>query len=399
MAIERNIYLDNNATTQPDPAVVEAMLPFLREQYANPSSGYASAARVRDAIEHAREQVAALLGCEPSEIIFTSGGTESNNTAFHSAIELFPDRRHIVTTAVEHSAVLRVARAYEQRGYEITFAGVERDGSIDIEKVRAALRDDTAILSAMWANNETGVLFPVEELAQIARDRGVLFHTDAVQAAGKIPIRMRESAVHMLSIAGHKLHGPKGVGALYVNKHARFRPMFFGGSHENERRAGTENVAGIIGLGEAAEISAAMQHPEHSRTATMRDRFEEAIMASIDGASVNGAGAERLPNTSSIRFAGIDSGAALLMLDHQRICCSAGSACKTGSSEASHVLSAMGLSNEEARASLRFSVGRFNTDDEITRGIEIVPKIIAKLRGIAAPISPQETGVPLGAAG
>ncbi len=380
MGAEHLTYLDNNATTQPDPAVVEAMLPFLRDEYANPSSGYACAARVREAIENARAQVAALLGCDAPEILFTSGGTEANNTAFHSALQMFPARRHIVTTAVEHSAVLRVARAYEQRGYEVTFAGVREDGSVDVDEVRAALRDDTAILSAMWANNETGVIFPVEELAQLARERGVLFHTDAVQAAGKIPIRMRESAMPMLSIAGHKLHGPKGIGALYVNKRTRFRPLLIGGSHENERRAGTENVVGIIGLGKAAEVAGRMLGAERARTAAMRDRFESATLKRIDGTVVNGAGAERLPNTSSLRFHGVDSGAALLLLDLQQICCSAGSACKTGSAEGSHVLRAMGLSNDEARGVLRFSFGRFNTDDDVERAIEVVPGVIAKIR-------------------
>jgi len=394
--IDDIIYLDNNATTQLDPAVLDAMLPFLREQYANPSSGYACAARVRDAIEQARAQVAHLLGCGASEITFTSGGTESNNAAFHSALQLFPDRRHIVTTAVEHSAILRVARSYEQRGYEVTCIPVTRAGEIDLAEVRNALRKDTAIFSVMWANNETGVIFPVEKLAQIARERGVSFHTDAVQAAGKLPMELRNSAIQMLSIAGHKLHGPKGVGALYVNKNVRFRPMLIGGSHENDRRAGTENVAGIIGLGKAAETAAAMLEAEQTRTAAMRDKFESAMLAEIPGASLNGGDTDRLPNTCSIRFAGIDSGAALLMLDLQNVCCSAGSACHTGSKEASHVLAAMGLTNEEARGALRFSFGRFNTDKDVQAAIEIVPKVIGKLRRITAATSQQEAGVPAG---
>jgi cysteine desulfurase len=319
--------------------------------------------------------------------VFTSGGTEANNTAFHSARQTFPERRHVVTTAVEHSAVLRVAESLGSRGYRVTAVGVDANGEVDLDEVRDALSDDTALLSAMWANNETGIVFPVEQMAQIARDRGVLFHTDAVQAAGKVPIALRDSAISMLSIAGHKIYGPKGIGALYVSKRVRFRPLLIGGSHENSRRAGTENVPGVIGLGKAAEMAADMIEEERTRLAPMRDAFEAAMLERVNDVRVNGAQAQRLPNTSNLLFGGVDSGSALLMLDQQKVCCSAGSACKTGSLDASHVLRALGLANDVARGALRFSFGRFNTPADVERAVDVVPKVIGKLRGISRPVS------------
>jgi cysteine desulfurase len=380
---EKLLYLDNNATTAIDPAVLESMRPFLEEFFANPSSGYEFAGQVREAIEEARQQVADLLGCEADEIVFTSGGTESNNTAFHSALQAAPDRRHVVTTAVEHSAVLRPAKDLENRGYAVTFLDVDKSGQLNLNKLADALRPDTALVSIMWANNETGVIFPIEEVAAIAREKKVPFHTDAVQAAGKIEIKLGDIPLQFLSISGHKLHGPKGVGALYVNRRARFRPLLLGGSHENNRRAGTENTASIIGLGKAAAIARAKTREEQVRVRRMRDRFEQCLLERISGARVNGAGADRLPNTSSIMFDGIESDAALLMLDQKNVCCSAGSACRTGSLKPSHVLSAMGLIGDEARGSLRFSFGRFNTEAEVDRALKIVPEVIAKLRDLA----------------
>jgi cysteine desulfurase len=379
----KTIYLDNNATTAIDPTVLEAMRPFLEEFFGNPSSGYRLAARVRDAIEQARAQVAELLGCETAEIIFTSGGTESNNTAFHSALEPPSDRKHVVTTAVEHSAVLRPAQELERRGYELTFVGVDRSGRLDLKELADAIRPDTALVSVMWANNETGVIFPMEEIAQIAHEKNVVFHTDAVQAAGKLDIKLRDMSVQFLSISGHKFHAPKGVGALYVNRRARFRPLLLGGSHEGNRRAGTENAASIVALGKAAELARAKLRDEQVHVRRMRDRFEAMLLNKVPDARVNGAGAERLPNTSSILFDGIESEAALLMLDQENICCSAGSACRTGSLKPSHVLSAMGLIGEEARGSLRFSFGRFNTDDDVDRALEAVPRVVAKLRALS----------------
>jgi cysteine desulfurase len=379
------IYLDNNATTQLDPSVLEEMLPFLTKHYGNPSSGYAFAAKARKAVDLARERLAALLGCEPSEIVFTSCGTESNNAVINSALQCDPRGKHVVTSAVEHSAVLRPCQDLAKCGCEVTFLGVDRDGNVDLAELEAAIRPETAIVSLMWANNETGVLFPVEEIAEICRENGVLFHTDAVQAAGKIPIRLRDTGINFLSLSAHKFHGPKGVGALYVNRRARFRPLIAGGGQENGRRGGTENVASIVGLGKAAERAGKCLPEEKTHVRAMRDRLEKAILETVRGASVNGAGAARLPNTSSFLFDGIESPAALMLLDRHHICCSAGSACRTGSQEASHVLRAMNSSGDGARRSLRFSLGRFNSDAQIDRAIEIVPKVIEKLRQLSAP--------------
>ena len=389
------IYLDNNATTALDPAVVEEMLPFLTKYYGNPSSGYAFAARARKAVDVARQRLAALVGCTPSEIVFTSGGTESNNAVIHSALQFEPHGKfatgrirrggHVVTSAVEHSAVLRPCQDLEKHGCCVTFLGVDRHGNVDLAELEAAIRPETALVSMMWANNETGVLFPVPKIAEICRRKGVLFHTDAVQAVGKIPIRLRETAINFLSLSAHKFHGPKGVGALYVNGRTRLSSMIAGGGQENGRRGGTENVAGIVGLGKAAELALKYLTEGKGSVRSMRDRFEKAILESVSGASVNGAGALRIPNTSSLSFEGIESSNALLLLDRHGICCSAGSACRTGSHEASHVLRAMNPNADGARRSLRFSFGRFNTEAEIDRAIEIVPKVVEKLRATALP--------------
>ncbi len=391
MADDETIYLDNNATTQLDPAVIEEMLPFLKEHYGNPSSGYAFAAKARKPVDIARERLAALLGCELSEIVFTSGGTESNNAVINSALQCDPRGKHVVTSAVEHSAVLGPCQDLAKRGCEVTFLGVDRDGNVDLAELEAAIRPETAIVSMMWANNETGVLFPVERIAETCREKRVLFHTDAVQAAGKIPIRFRDTAINFLSLSAHKFHGPKGVGALYVNRRTRFHPLIVGGGQENGRRGGTENVASIVGLGKAAERAAEYFPQEQTQVRAMRDRFEKAILQSVSGASVNGARAARLPNTTSFLFEGIESPAALLLLDRHHICCSAGSACRTGSQEASHVLRAMDSSGDGARRSLRFSLGRYNSESQIDRAIEIVPKVVEKLRQLSAPA--RETAV------
>src|SRR5437899_3672037 len=385
MTDDEIIYLDNNATTPLDPAVIEEMLPFLTEFYGNPSSGYAFAAKARKAIDLARERLAALLGCEPSEIVFTSGGTESNNAVIHSALQVDPRGKHIVTSAVEHSAVLRHCQDLEKQGCFVTFLGVDRDGNVDLAELEAEIRPETALVSMMWANNETGVLFPVEKIAEICRRKSVLFHTDAVQATGKIPMRLRNTAINFLSLSAHKFHGPKGVGALYVNRRTRFSPLIAGGGQENGRRGGTENVASIVGLGKAAELAAKYLADGKCSIQSMRDRFEKAVLETVSGASVNGAGAPRISNTSSLSFEGIESSAALLLLDRHGICCSASSACRTGSQEASHVLRAMNPNGDGARRSLRFSFGRFNTDAQIDRAIGIVPKVIEKLRATAAP--------------
>jgi cysteine desulfurase len=384
------IYLDNNATTQLDPAVLEEMQPFVTQFFGNPSSGYQFGAQVRKAIDCARDRVAGLLGCEPNEIIFTSCGTESNNAAINSALQIDPSRKHVVTTAVEHSAVLRHCQILGNRGYDVTFLKVNRDGDIDLAEVERAIRPDTAIVSAMWANNETGVLFPIDALAQICKEKRVLFHTDAVQAVGKVPVRLRDAGIHFLSLSAHKFHGPKGVGALYANRRVRFRPLIFGGGQENGRRAGTENAASIVGLGKAAECAGEFLPDEETRVRAIRDRFEGKLLKTINSTSINGHGTRRLPNTSSVSFDGIDASAALLLLDRHRLCCSAGSACRTGSTESSHVLRAMQRSAEEARATLRFSFGRFNSDAEVDKTCAIILAMVDKLRQLSAGRTPDK---------
>lgn len=374
------LYLDNNATTQVDPAVLDEMLPFLREHYGNPSSGYRIGKQVAQALATARERVSGLLGCEPSEILFTSCGTESTDAAIHSALALDRDRQHIVTTRVEHSATLKTAEILARRGYEVTWLEVDSRGQVDLGEVERAIRPDTALVSIMWANNETGVLFPTEDIAAIVRQKGTLFHTDAVQVIGKLPVRLSDGRVSFLSLSGHKLHCPKGVGALYVNKRTKFVPFLTGGGQESGRRAGTENVASIVGLGKACELAATHMDHEAIAVRALRDRFENGILESVSGTQVNGDREHRLPNTSSLAFDAIDSEAVLLLLDQRGLCCSSGSACTTGSLHASHVLKAMGFSDNRARSSLRFSFGRFNTEADVDRALQIVPEVIAKLR-------------------
>lgn len=381
------IYLDNNATTQIDPAAVEAMLPFLTTSYANPSSGYQFAAEARRALERAREQLAGTLGCQPSEVVFTSGGTESNNAAINSALQFEPRGRHIVTTAVEHSAVRRHCQELKKRGAEVTFLGVDANGNLDLAELEESIRPETAIVSVMWANNETGVIFPVEEIAEICQSKRVFFHTDAVQVIGKIPLRLGETAIHFLSLSAHKFHGPKGVGALYIKAGARFLSSLIGGSHESGRRAGTENVASIVGLGKAAERAGETIAEEGTRIEVMRDRFERILGERIPGVTINGADARRLSNTTSVSFEGVEAQAALMLLDRSGLCCSAGSACRTGSADASHVLKAMHLSDERARGTIRFSFGRLNSEADLAKACELLPEMIAKLRRLEAPLA------------
>ena len=378
------IYFDNNATTSLDPDVLEAMLPFLRENYGNPSSAYSFGKRVAQAVHHAREQLADLLGCEPSELIFTSCGTESDNSAIQSAIQLDPDRRHLVTSKVEHSAIVKHAETLARRGYEVTWLSVNSDGLIDLQELENAIRPDTAIVSLIWANNETGVLFPIEEAAAICRAKGTLFHTDAVQAVGKIPIDLQKSSIQFLSLSGHKLHAPKGVGALYVNRRTRFNPYLIGGGQENKKRGGTENTASIVGLGVAAELAGVHLSEENAQVRALRDTFEEGILKRIPNVQLNGHRTLRLPNTSNLAIEGIDSEGMLMLLDQKGICCSAGSACTAGSLEPSHVLRAMGCSTDRARGSLRFSFSRLNTQEEVRQALEIVPRLVEKLRAMSS---------------
>jgi cysteine desulfurase len=376
------IYFDNNATTQVDPAVLDAMLPYLQEQYGNPSSAYSFGKRVAKAMNSAREQVAALLRCDPAEIIFTSCGTESDNTAIQSALLLDPDRKHLVTSKVEHSAIIKHAEILARRGYEVTWLDVDSDGMLDLNSLERAIRDDTAAVSLMWANNETGALFPIEEVAEICRSKGTLFHTDAVQAVGKVDINLSKLPINFLSLSGHKLHAPKGIAALYVNRRTRFNPYLIGGGQENKRRGGTENTASIVALGKAAELAGSALREENNRVKALRDQFERGLLDAVSSAQVNGHREHRLPNTSNLAIDGLDSEGLLLLLDQRGICCSAGSACTAGSLEPSHVLKAMGYSNDRARGSLRFSFSRYNTGAEIAKALEVIPAAIDRLRSM-----------------
>lgn len=385
------IYLDNNATTPVDPAVLDAMLPYLRDEFANPSSGYAAGKRVRRAIEHARGQVAELLNCEPEEIVFTSGGTEGDNTALFAATRLMPHRRHLVLGSTEHDAVLRYARWLErEQGYGLTLLPVGRDGRVDPADLDRAIRPDaTAAVALMWANNETGVIGPVEEAAAICAAYGVLFFTDAVQAAGKISVSLRDSGIHFAAISGHKIHAPKGIGALYVSSRSPFHPMIHGGSQENQRRAGTENVPGIVGLGAAAEIARArLNFPAPSAgdpVGAIRDHFETQVLQSIEGVTINGHRERRTPNTCSLCIAGVDAQAMIVLMEQKGFAISAGSACTTGDLTPSHVLTAMGLSAEEARTALRFSFSRFNTLDDAASAAAALQAAVTRFREISTP--------------
>lgn len=377
------LYLDNNATTQPDPEVVVAMLPYLTELYGNPSSMHTFGGQVGKAIQEARESVAALLGAEPTEIIFTSCGTEGNNTAIRAALAAQPDRKHIITTQVEHACVLNVCKQLEKQGYKVTYLSVNRQGQLDLLELEAALTGNTALVTTMYANNETGTIFPIEAIASLAKSYGATFHVDAVQAVGKIPLNLKSSTIDLLTLSGHKLHAPKGVGALYVKRGFRFRPFLLGGHQERGRRAGTENVAGIVGLGKAAELELREMPEATIREAKLRDRLEKTLLATIPNCEVNGDVKNRLPNTTNIGFKYVEGEAILLSLDKYRICASSGSACTSGSLEPSHVLQAMGLPYTILHGSIRFSLCRYNTDKEIDRVLEVMPGIIQRLRDLS----------------
>jgi cysteine desulfurase len=378
------IYLDNNATTGCDPAVVEAMLPYFTEQFGNPSSMHSFGNRVGLAIKKARMQVQALLGAEQdSEIVFTSCGTESDATAILSALKAQPERKEIITTAVEHPAILNLCQHLEKDGCKVHYLEVDAKGRLDLDAYRRLLSERVAIVSAMWANNESGTLFPVEPMAQMAHEAGVMFHTDAVQAVGKLPIDMASNRIDMLSLSGHKLHAPKGIGVLYLRRGARFRPLLRGGHQERGRRAGTENTASIVGLGVAAEL--ALQNMEHENTVVpaLRDRLEAGILARVPHAFVTGDTSNRLPNTSNIAFEYVEGEAILLLLNKLGIAASSGSACTSGSLEPSHVMRAMGIPYTAAHGTVRFSLSRYNTASEIERVIEAMPPVIAQLRKLS----------------
>ena len=378
------IYVDNNATTMVAPEVLDAMMPYFSINYGNPSSMHSFGGNVGGAIQTARENVANLIGAAPKEIVFTSCGTESDGTAIRAAIESYPDKKHLVTSRVEHPAIKNLYEALSKKGYRTTFVPVNRNGELDIDYLYDNLSDDTAIVSLMWANNETGVIFPIEEISREIKSRGILFHTDAVQAVGKIPFNVSETGVDMLSLSGHKFHSPKGIGALYIRRGTKFSPFMIGGHQEWGRRGGTENTASIIGMGKAAELAAAhLAQNDYERIGRLRDRLEQTLLDTVPNTMVNGKAAKRLPNTSSIAFEYVEGEAILLMLNEYGICASSGSACTSGSLEPSHVLRAMGVPFTAAHGSIRFSLSVYNTEEEVDFVLDNMPKIIADLRAMS----------------
>ena len=377
----RRIYMDANATTPLLPEVLDTMRPWLLENFGNASSIHQHGQQARAAVEHARESVAMLLNCRESEIVFTSGGTESDNLAVFGLVK---PRDHVITSSIEHPAVLHAAERLQERGVDVTFLPVSRDGRVDPEDVRRELRSNTRLISVMMANNETGVIQPIQEIGRIAQEADIWFHTDAVQAAGKIEIDVKAIGCDLLSISGHKMHAPQGTGVLYVRRGTRIEPLFFGGAHERQRRPGTENVAGIVGLGKAAELSAeALRDGTMDRVASLRARLEHDIVARVEDCSVNGGEAPRVPNTTNLQFDNLEGEALVIALDLKGLAVSGGSACMSGATEPSHVLTAMGLVSTRARASLRFSLTKLNTEYEVNAALELVPAAVSRLRELA----------------
>ena len=379
----KTIYFDNNATTKVAEEVLEEMKPFFCELYGNPSSMHIFGGQTGQKIRRAREQAAGLLGCDPGEIIFTSCGTESDNTAIKGVLEALSNRHKVITTRVEHPAVLSVCRSLENHGFKVVELPVDREGQIDLAQLEKEIDDETALVTIMYANNETGVIFPIEKISEITAKKGVVFHTDAVQAVGKIPLDLAKSNIDLLSISAHKLHGPKGVGVLYVRRGTRLCPFMLGGHQEGGRRAGTENVPGIIGLGKACELAAKNIKEENEKVKKLRDKLENAILKSCPDCRVNGDRKNRLPNTTNISFEFIEGEAILLLLDKFGICASSGSACTSGSLEPSHVLRAMGVPFTSAHGSIRFSLSRYNTEEEVDYTIEKMPGIVNRLRELS----------------
>ena len=376
----RDVYVDNNATTQVAPEVKEAMLPFFEDRYGNPSSMHHFGAQVEKYLIYAREQVASLLSADPEEIVFTSCGTESDNAAIHGTLTAHPEKRHIVTTKVEHNAVLQFCRHLQKNGYRVTELAVDRWGRLNLDELQSSLSDGTAIVSIMYANNETGVVFPIEHIAQMVKSRGIVFHTDAVQAGGKIPLNLSTLPVDFLSLSGHKLHAPKGIGVLYIRKGTRFSPLLIGGHQEHGRRAGTENVPYIVGIGKACELAQSQMEKERIRIRNLRDRLEIELLKRISKTRINGDQENRLPNTLNISFESVEGESILLLLSKEGIGASSGSACTSGSLEPSHVLRAMGVPFNAIHGSVRFSLSRYNTKEDISYIIEKVPPIISRLR-------------------
>jgi cysteine desulfurase len=384
------IYLDNNATTRVAPEVIEAMMPYLRDFYGNPSSMHSFGGQVKQAVQTARSNVAQLIGAEETEIIFNSCGSEGNNTAIHAALAAQPDKRHIITTEVEHPAILNVCKHLEKKGYTVTYLSVDHRGQLDLMEVEAAMTGGTALVTTMYANNETGVIFPVEEIGAIAQEYGATFHVDAVQAVGKVSINLKNSTIDLLTLSGHKLHAPKGIGALYVRRGYKFRPFLLGGHQERGRRAGTENVPGLIALGKAAEL-AHLDLENVSREKRLRNKLEQGLLESIPDCGVNGHTVHRLPNTTNIGFKYIEGEAILFLLNKYGVCASSGSACTSGSLEPSHVLRAMGLPYTILHGSIRFSLSRYTTEAEIDTVLDVMPGIVERLRAMS-PFSNDEAG-------
>jgi cysteine desulfurase len=379
----KTVYFDNNATTQVAPEVLEEMLPLFTELYGNPSSMHSFGGQIAHNIKNARQEVADLLGCDSSEIIFTSGGTEGDNAAIKGVLADNPEKRKIITTRVEHPAVLATCRELETLGYNIVELGVDRSGNLDLDELAEQLDDNTALVSIMYANNETGVIFPIDRIAEIVSSKGVIFHTDAVQAVGKIPLNLSKSKISLLSLSGHKLHGPKGIGVLYIKKGTRLSPFILGGHQESGRRAGTENTPGIIGLGRACQLAVDFIDDENTRIRALRDKLETELLKKCPDSSLNGDRKSRIPNTTNISFEFVEGEAILLMLDKFGICASSGSACTSGSLEPSHVMRAMGVPFTAAHGSIRFSLSRYNTEKEIDYVIEKLPPIISRLRQLS----------------
>ena len=377
------IYVDNNATTKVAPEVLEEMLPYFSDLYGNPSSMHTFGGNVGYKIKEARARVASLIGATLEEIVFTSCGTESDSTALRAALQSYPDKKHVVTTRVEHPAIKNLGELLSKNGYRVTFVPVDRKGTLDLDYLYNSLSEDTSVASIMWANNESGMIFPIEEISREIKQRGIVFHTDAVQAVGKIPVDVSKSGVDMLSLSGHKIHAPKGIGVLYVRKGTKFSPFMIGGHQEDGRRGGTENVASIIGLGKAAELASQRLSVYGTKVRSLRDKLENEILARIPNAMINGDRDNRLPNTTSISFEYVEGESILLMLDEFGICASSGSACTSGSLEPSHVLRAMGVPFTAAHGSIRFSLSTYNTEEEIDFIIEKLPPIIERLRELS----------------
>ncbi len=379
----RSVYLDNNATTAVAPEVLEEMLPFLQDRYGNPSSMYSFGGSVHKDLEKARERLAALLHCHPTELVFTSCGSESDNHAIRGLVDAYPEKGHVIITKVEHPAVKNQAPYLRRKGLQVTEIGVDRHGSLDLEELREAITVDTLLISAILANNETGVLCPIREICEIAQERGVFVHTDAVQGVGKVPIDLQKLPVDLLSFSGHKFHAPKGVGGLFIRRGLKIRPFIIGGHQERSRRGGTENMASIVAMGKAAELAGSRLEEEHTRVRELRDRLEDGILSRIEHTEINGNRENRVPNTTNIGIHFIEGEALLLAMDKQGICASTGSACASGNLQPSHVLRAMGVPFTSIHGSVRFSLSVYNSEEDVEYVLETLPGIVERLRELS----------------